>query len=225
MSTISAVLKKYQPTFHPVISANGTKTFAHIDLSENNTSLCEDIFKHQSIFSTYIEQCKIKAQADFLIGGYGELRNVYNGIEIFGDDEPRRFHLGVDIWGEPGTPVHSFLGGMIHSFAFNNKSGDYGATLVLLHQLDGIPFYTLYGHISLSDIDSISQGQYVSIGEKIAHIGNPDENGNWPPHLHFQVITDMELYYGDYPGVCKFSEREKYLANCPDPNLILKFAY
>jgi murein DD-endopeptidase MepM/ murein hydrolase activator NlpD len=117
--------------------------------------------------------------------------------------EPRRLHLGIDIWAETGTPVHAFMGGMVHSFAFNNNFGDYGATLILLHQLDGIAFYSLYGHISLNDINTIQAGEYVSRGEKIAHFGGPAENGNWPPHLHFQVIYDIELNKGDYPwGVC-----------------------
>jgi len=56
----------------------------------------------------------------------------------------------------------------------------------------------------------------------IAHFGEPNENGHWPPHLHFQIILDMELKQGDYPGVCKYSERQKYLANCPDPDFILQ---
>jgi hypothetical protein len=33
----------------------------------------------------------------------------------------------------------------------------------------------------------------------------------------------MEDWKGDYPGVCKFSEREKWLQNSPDPDLILQF--
>ena len=60
-------------------------------------------------------------------------------------------------------------------------------------------------------------------GQLIAHFGEPHENGHWPPHLHFQLIIDMEGNKGDYQGVCKFSERDKYLANCPDPGLILGF--
>jgi hypothetical protein len=47
------------------------------------------------------------------------------------------------------------------------------------------------------------------------------ENGNWPSHLHVQLIIDMEGWEGDYPGVCKFSEKERWLANCPDPDLML----
>lgn len=136
--------------------------------------------------------------------------------------EPRRLHLGIDIWGPAGTPIYAPMGAMIHSFAFNNHYGDYGATLILSHQLDGFTFYTLYGHLSLKDIEHISAGHYVNRGQEIAHFGEPQENGHWPPHLHFQIIIDMELYEGDYPGVCRYSEREKYLANCPDPDVMLK---
>jgi murein DD-endopeptidase MepM/ murein hydrolase activator NlpD len=113
------------------------------------------------------------------------------------------------------------MGGMIHSYAFNNQFGDYGATLITSHQLDGVSFYTLYGHLSLRDIENISSGQYITRGETIGHFGEPPENGHWPPHLHFQIIIDLELREGDYPGVCRYSEREKYLSNCPDPDLIL----
>ena len=136
--------------------------------------------------------------------------------------EPRRLHLGVDIWGSAGTPVFAPMGGMIHSFAFNNHFGDYGATLILLHQLDGFPFYTLYGHLCLKDIENISTGQYLTRGQEIAHFGLPHENGHWPPHLHFQIIIDIGLYEGDYPGVCRYSEREYYLNNCPDPDVMLR---
>jgi peptidoglycan LD-endopeptidase LytH len=136
--------------------------------------------------------------------------------------EPRRLHLGTDIWGLAGTPVYAPLGGMIHSFAFNDNFGDYGATMILLHQLDGFPFYTLYGHLSYRDIENISEGQYVNRGQEIAHFGLPHENGHWPPHLHFQIIYEMGMYDGDYPGVCRYSERERYLSNCPDPDVILQ---
>ncbi len=61
----------------------------------------------------------------------------------------------------------------------------------------------------------------VKKGDVIAEFGIPFENGQWPPHLHFQIIKDMQGMKGDYPGVCAFSEREMYLANCPDGDLIL----
>ena len=135
--------------------------------------------------------------------------------------EPRRLHLGIDIWGKADTPIYSPLIGTVHSFAFNDAYGDYGATLILQHQIDDQIFHTLYGHLSLKSIQDKKEGQTIEGGDWIASFGEPKENGHWPPHLHFQVILDMQGLKGDYPGVCKYSEREKYLANCPDPDFIL----
>jgi peptidoglycan LD-endopeptidase LytH len=221
---LASSLKKYQHSFHAVVPFNAEKDkLLRLNFSATNGDLKEHILQDVDRFAAYINQ-KIKtANALYGIGGYGETRMIYNHRNVFNSPglEPRNLHLGIDIWGEPGTPVFAFMGGMVHSFAFNNRFGDYGATLILLHQLDGIAFYTLYGHISLNDITDIQPAQYVTRGEIIAHIGKPEENGNWPPHLHFQVIYDIELNEGDYPGVCSFSEKDKYLSNCPDPDLIL----
>jgi murein DD-endopeptidase MepM/ murein hydrolase activator NlpD len=136
--------------------------------------------------------------------------------------EPRRLHLGVDIWGPAGTKVMAPLDGIVHSFAFNNNDSDYGATIILTHHLDGIGFHTLYGHLSLNSLKNLYEGQHITKGEVIAEFGMRFENGNWPPHLHFQVIGYMQGWKGDYPGVCRFSERMQWLADCPDPNIILK---
>ncbi|MBD0279235.1 MAG: peptidoglycan DD-metalloendopeptidase family protein, partial [Flavisolibacter sp.] len=139
-----------------------------------------------------------------------------------GQGAPRRFHLGTDIWGRVFTKVMAPLDGIVHSFAFNNGLGNYGATIILTHNLDGYTFYTLYGHLSLNSLKNLVEGQNVHRGDVFAEFGPPSENGQWPPHLHFQIILDMEGMKGDYPGVCTFSERERYLANCPDPDLILQ---
>jgi murein DD-endopeptidase MepM/ murein hydrolase activator NlpD len=138
------------------------------------------------------------------------------------ETEPRRLHLGVDIWGPSGTKVMAPLDGIVHSFAFNNNDSDYGATIILTHNLDGVSFHTLYGHLSLNSLKNLYEGQLMTKGEVIAEFGMRFENGNWPPHLHFQIIADMQGWKGDYPGVCRFSERMQWLANCPDPNIILK---
>jgi murein DD-endopeptidase MepM/ murein hydrolase activator NlpD len=113
------------------------------------------------------------------------------------------------------------LNAVVHSFAFNNRYGDYGATLILSHYLDGCSFHTLYGHLSLNSIKNLRDGENVRKGDVIGEFGIPMENGQWPPHLHFQVVRDLGEWRGDYPGVCKLSEKDKYLQNCPDPDLLL----
>ena len=127
--------------------------------------------------------------------------------------------------GTRGTPIFSPLNGTIHSFRFNDNFGDYGATLILEHNVKGLDFHSLYGHLNLASIENLVQGAPVLGGEKIAELGGVLENGHWPPHLHFQIIFNMQGWAGDYPGVCPFSERESYLHNCPDPDILLKHTF
>ncbi len=232
---LEGLLKKNASTFHSVIQFDNKKDcFLHLDFTSANKEITQEIVSDTYKFSAYINQKLKRANCRFGIGGYNELRTFYSRSELFNEKasnyntanlhspEPRRLHLGIDVWGAYGTPVFTPLGGVIHSFAFNNNYGDYGATIILQHDLEGIRFHTLYGHVSLKDINGLIEGAYISHGEELAHFGAPEENGGWPPHLHFQVIQNMELMQGDYPGVCKYSEREKYLLNCPDPNGILQ---
>ena len=53
-------------------------------------------------------------------------------------------------------------------------------------------------------------------------IGGTEVNGDYAPHLHFQIIKDIEGFEGDYPGVSSQNNLAYYSDNCPDPNLILK---
>jgi murein DD-endopeptidase MepM/ murein hydrolase activator NlpD len=77
----------------------------------------------------------------------------------------------------------------------------------------------------VASLDGLWEGKRIKSGEKLGDLGNILENGNWPPHLHFQLIFDLEGMKGDYPGVCKVSEKAKYLANCPDPEIILRYTF
>src|SRR6476620_10595437 len=220
------LLRKYQSTFHPVVPFDASRDkLLLLDFTLQNKTLIGEIFNDTKKFSSYINDQLEQVNAKYGIGGYNEHRTIYSRSTTFDSsdgEEPRRLHLGIDIWGDAGTPVFAPMGGMVHSFAFNNSFGDYGGTIVLLHQLDGIAFYTLYGHVSLKDIGVLKVGVYINHVQEFAHFGSPDENGQGPQHLHFQGIADMEFKKGDYPGVCKLSEKEKYLRNCPDPDLILQ---
>lgn len=222
-----SVLKKNQPGFDPVIPFVPQRDkFLLLDFTNNNKELTDDIMNDTKAFSGYINRILENKKARYGIGGYAEYRTVYNKSKVFDGkapgEEPRRLHLGIDIWGKHNTAVMAPIDGIIHSFAFNNRPGDYGATIILTHQVEAISFYTLYGHLSLNSIKNIAGGDRVMKGDTFAEFGIPAENGQWPPHLHFQVINDLEGWSGDYPGVCKYSEKEKYLSNCPDPDLILK---
>jgi len=224
--TVVAILQDHQPGFHQVVSFHPeSDRLLLMDFTENNGDISEELVNDTHRFSDYINHKLRSANAKFGIGGYNEYRELYIRSRVFDSEageEPRRLHLGIDIWGKPYTAVMSPWEGIVHSFAFNNYFGDYGATLVISHNIQGISFHTLYGHLSLNSIKNYREGENVRKGDIIGEFGIPMENGQWPPHLHFQVIIDMEDWRGDYPGVCKHSEGEKYLENCPDPDLILQ---
>ena len=224
--TVIAILQNHQPEFHRVVPFHpGKDQLLLMDFTKNNEDLSEELVNDTQRFANYINQKLRSANAKFGIGGYSEYRELYNRSKVFDSapgEEPRRLHLGIDIWGKHYTAVMSPLDGVVHSFAFNNRFGDYGATLVLSHNIEEISFHTLYGHLSLNSIKNFREGENVRKGDVIGEFGIPMENGQWPPHLHFQVIIDMEDWTGDYPGVCRFSEKEKFLNNCPDPDLVLQ---
>ena len=158
------------------------------------------------------------------IGHYNEARPIYLA-DMFAVDhhERRTAHLGVDLFAPPGTPIYAPLAGTIHGLADNASEQDYGPTVILKHEpAEGPTFYTLYGHLAPDALDRWGAGQQVKAGELLAHIGDYPRNGNWPPHLHFQVIADLLDYGGNFPGVCSPRQRAIWTSLSPDPNLILR---
>lgn len=222
MVDLSAVLRNNRSDFHNITPFNfETDPFIIFDFTANNKELNSLDLNNEEAFNGYVFNRIKNAKAKFAIGGYAEERVIYKRSDVFSGTENRSLHLGVDIWAEAGTPVYAPLEGRIHSFQNNNQHGDYGPTIILRHTLNEITFYTLYGHLNTACLSNLKEGDYIDKGQKIAQYGTYSENVHWPPHLHFQVITDIGNNYGDYPGVCAPGEKEKWLANCPDPNLII----
>lgn len=154
----------------------------------------------------------------FSIGRYNEVRPDTYQSELF--DGGRNIHMGVDIGGPVGTAVHAFAEGWIECFGYHPQKGDYGNAVVTGHLLDGVKIFALYGHLDASSIQDKHIGQKFARGSVLGHLGARDENGDWPPHLHFQLSwTRPETY--DLPGVVTSSEREQALEEYPNPLLVL----
>ena len=196
------------------------------DFTAANKELNPEILADTSLFSNWIEQKLADHQCRYGIGGYAEHRTIYARSAHFDTvEEPRRLHLGVDIWGPAGTPIYNFHDATVHSFKFNDQFGDYGATIILKYSINGLDFHALYGHLSLDSLLGLEEGQLIPEGAPFAAFGIKGENGYWPPHLHFQLIFNMTNLKGDYPGVCQFSKKDLYLSNSPDPALILNHTF
>jgi len=216
-------IKALQPVMAPVIPFKaGIDKLVKMDFTAKNEVWKEAIISDVDLFSAAVKSILQSAKACYGIGGYLENRHIYARSRVFDGTEPRRIHLGIDVWGKADTPVMAPLNATVHSFAFNNAYGDYGATIILQHSLAEFTFYSLYGHLALKSLQALEEGMSIKAGTTFAWLGNPEENGYWPPHLHFQLMLQMDGYKGDYPGVCSASQLTKYQQNCPNPDIILQ---
>jgi murein DD-endopeptidase MepM/ murein hydrolase activator NlpD len=198
-----------------------------LDFSEANEALAAVDLSDTASFTAFVFGQLQQAGKKYGIGGYLEKRAIYRRSEVFATSAAdfRNIHLGVDIWAAAGSPVFAPLAGKIHSFQDNSGFGNYGPTLILSHQLAGKTLYSLYGHLSSANLAQFELGREVAAGEQICEIGPFPENGDWPPHLHFQLIWDLDEHWGDYPGVAAEKDLDYYRQNCPDPAPMLGLAY
>ncbi|MCB0399896.1 MAG: peptidoglycan DD-metalloendopeptidase family protein [Winogradskyella sp.] len=230
LSSFEELLKSLQahPLIHPSVSKN---TYVPLDLSIHNKELEHVDVSSSKALESYIWNHLKTNNAKVAFGGYLEHRAIYNRSDYFkmsqtersrSPKEERNIHLGLDLWIEAGTAIYAPLDGKIHSFKNNTNYGDYGPTIILEHCIENETFFTLYGHLSLESIGNLKVGVEVEQGQQIATLGTAEVNGDYAPHLHFQIIKDIQNYKGDYPGVSNQLNMEFYKSNCPDPNLLLK---
>ncbi|MDN3492461.1 peptidoglycan DD-metalloendopeptidase family protein [Winogradskyella bathintestinalis] len=224
VSNFEGFLKSFKP--HPLVDSSiSPSDFIHINLSLHNFNLSAVDISSSNELQQFIWKYIAIHQAKVAYGGYLEQRGIYRRSTYFNrtnHETERNIHLGLDLWSEANTPIFAPLNGTIHSFKNNTNHGGYGPTIILKHDINDVVFYTLYGHLSLESLWQLEVGVEVKQGEQIATLGTAEVNGDYPPHLHFQIIRDIQNYKGDYPGVCSKQGIEFYKQNCPDPNLLLK---
>mgnify|MGYP001041296227 FL=1 len=223
MKPLASILNALPPT-KVIDESIKISEYTPLNLSVFNKELVEAKLDTSEDFEKYISNYLRENNAKVAFGGYIEGRFLYQRSSIFlNDSKPERnIHIGLDLWAEAGTVVLAALNGKVHSFKNNIGLGDYGPTIILEHEVENQKFYTLYGHLSLESIENLNIGDYFKKGEKIAALGNASVNGDYAPHVHFQIIHNIENYWGDYPGVCNTKDLNFYIENCPDPNLLLK---
>jgi 4-aminobutyrate aminotransferase-like enzyme/Ser/Thr protein kinase RdoA (MazF antagonist) len=214
--------------FAPVLGAElERETLTHVALDAGSALVSGDPAQlTEPLITERIFGAMRERGATVGFGGYGEARVVY-AAPAFADStaapgERRTVHLGIDLFAPAGTPVHAPLDGVVRA-AHNNAAWlDYGPVIILEHATDGgIPFFTLYGHLSVDSLRGMDAGRRIAKGERIASFGTPDVNGGWTPHLHFQLITDLLDLGIDFPGVARPSQRSVWLSFCPDPARLL----
>jgi 4-aminobutyrate aminotransferase-like enzyme/Ser/Thr protein kinase RdoA (MazF antagonist) len=206
-----------------------------MDLSIGSSFLGHySVYQNDAAFTAKVAQHQLENPDTLLAGGYLEARALYStqayAKEGNNGTEYRTIHLGLDVWAAARTPVHAFMAGEVFGFADNRGNKDYGPTILLKHEFDdntegGVKaFYTLYGHLSVDSLAGLYIGKPIKTGDRIGYLGENEENGHWPPHLHFQILLDTLGNRSDFAGVGFPNERGIWSSICPDPNLLFKDA-
>ncbi len=213
----------------PVIGVDLRMAPVHVlDLSVGSTTISAQMLHSDrtDLFSAAIFGEMAEQGAAVGVGRYAEHRPFYTGpafaLSSSPTEERRTLHLGVDLFAPSGTPVQAPFAGVVHAVHDNEARRDYGPVVILRHQPDnGVAFYTLYGHLDAGCLTRLAVGQPIVAGEVFAEIGAPPANGDWPPHLHIQIIIDLLELDHDFPGVAAPSQAAVWTALSPDANLLL----
>ncbi len=241
---VTSWLRENAATLRPVLDAGPCVV---LDLGVASPLVCGDEHENvEPLLTSRIFGAMREAGARVGVGRYDEPRLLYTSPMFatgpLPTDERRTVHLGLDLFAEPGTPVHAPLAGVVHATADNAAPQDYGPVVVLRHEPgalatgcpvasapgscveddEGLCFFTLYGHLSRESLEAVSPGQAVAAGERLGAVGGPDVNGGWPPHLHFQLVADLLDLGCDFPGVAPPGQRDVWLSLSPDPNLLAR---
>ena len=106
-----------------------------------------------------------------ITSGYGYRDDPVTGL--------RKFHNGIDIANQRGTPVVAAMSGTVVKAGYN---GNYGRYLILRHT-EG--FQTLYAHLEKA---LVAVGDRIRQGQQVGEMGNTGYSSE--DHLHFSIFLD-----------------------------------
>jgi murein DD-endopeptidase MepM/ murein hydrolase activator NlpD len=101
------------------------------------------------------------------------------GMRTHPVDGVQKFHTGVDLRGQEGTPILAAADGVVRSAG---TRGGYGNAVEIDH---GNGVSTLYGHASEL---GVKPGDHVEKGQEIGEVGMTGRATG--PHLHFEVRVE-----------------------------------
>ena len=162
-------------------SSNNPKTLEYtlFDFEQFNTMIFDELeaSKHQWGIGKYLEERKTL------------LRAYPNIIE-----EKRYYHLGLDIITPFNTPMFSPLDAEVYKTGKETTVGNYGGYIILKHDINGVVFYSFYGHLKTPHL--VSTGEKIKAGQEFAHIGEESDSGGWFCHVHLQILTQAAIDAG-----------------------------
>lgn len=180
---------------------------------EEGTTILEDIELQREAIKLYQDDLGCRDDEDIKICGRnalppetslwrptqsGRISSDYgNRCFTLNGDYTCNFHAGIDIAESGGAvPIYSAGKGMVVAISYKSSCG--GNMIFIHHNVDGVSYTTVYGHLRTV---TISAGDIVDRNTQIGTMGGTPSTETWDrcstgQHLHFQIGTG--LMYKDY---------------------------
>ncbi len=143
---------------------------------------------HDGSASTSI---KINGPFCFPCAGPHSFSNDWGAPRVVGGS-----HKGCDIMAAMGTPAVACVNGTVTRVNTGKSAGNYFRIT-----MDGSSSHFYYMH--MQDV-TVSEGQRVSAGELVGHVGDTGNARGGPPHIHFEVHPNGGDAVNPYPLLKQF---------------------
>lgn len=117
------------------------------------------------------------------------------------------WHPGIDmasLGGSIGDPVYAPANSYV---LFAGNGGGYGNFVVLLHEIDGVTYSTLYGHLNSYQVKA---GDNVKAGKQFARLGNTGNSTG--PHVHMEIFRHN---YSQAKALAYYNKSRDYMFGLP----------
>lgn len=183
-------------------------------------------FANPTITNAMMDRYHAELKLDWSYGGWLENRkDIWAGTYL--RELGLWIHLGLDLNVPAGTTVSAVAAGeIVYEGTDAPLVGGWGQHVIQKIQYRGETHALIYAHLAKRRVHGPLQ-RPVAKGAVLGHVGSPQENGGWFPHLHLQLFSDIEgvtdwaAFSRDMDGYIQPRERLVGARKCPDPTPLI----
>ena len=110
-------------------------------------------------------------------------------------------HQGIDFNPGMGAPIQVVADGTVR-LAQKSDAGGYGCYVIVDHNVNGMKFASLYGHMQCASV-AMSKGEDVKVGQQVGNVGSTGTSTG--AHLHFEIHDSSDTPIDPMPWLNQYA--------------------
>lgn len=110
-------------------------------------------------------------------------------------------HQGIDFNPGMGAPIQVVADGTVR-LAQKSDAGGYGCYVIVDHNVNGMEFASLYGHMQCASV-AMSKGEEVKVGQQVGNVGSTGTSTG--AHLHFEIHDESDTPIDPMPWLNQYA--------------------